>query len=190
MNLEHTSPEPRDVDLRPFLTEAAVESWAGVDALAASLGIEHWAIAGGQMVMIHLAEHRDSGHRSTADADIVVDVRAGKLEAMAEVAVFLKDSGFTVEFSPEGVTKFTRGTARIDLLAPEGLRSQVPTVDGGRAIAAPGTTQALQRAELVAVTWSDQTTVVRCPTLFSALVAKAAAATGTNESASRRQRPP
>jgi hypothetical protein len=30
--------------------------------------------------------------------------------------------------------------------------------------------------------------VLRCPTLFSAIVAKAAAATGTNEGASRRQR--
>jgi hypothetical protein len=107
---------------------------------------------------------------------------------MAEIANVLKTEGFKPELSPEGITKFTRGTARIDLLAPEGMGGDVPTVDGGRAIAAPGTTQALQRTELVAVTWSDRTTVLRCPTLFGALVAKSAAATGTNEGASRRQR--
>jgi hypothetical protein len=180
--------EPRQVDLRPFLTDAAVASWEGVHALAETLGTEHWAITGGQMVMIHLAPHRDTGHRTTADADIVVDVRAGKLAAMAEIAGLLKEQGFKPELSPEGITKFTRGAARIDLLAPEGMGNDVPTVDGGRAIAAPGATQALQRTEMVAVTWSDQTTVLRCPTLFSAIVAKAAAATGTNEGASRRQR--
>ncbi len=179
---------PRAVDLRPFLTDAAVASWQGVDELARAHGIDHWAIAGGQMVMIHLAPHRDTGHRATADADIVVDVRAGRLGAMGALAATLKDGGFRPEHSPEGITKFTRGAARIDLLAPDGVRKEVPTIDGGRAVRAPGATQALRRTEPVAVRWSHDVTVVRCPTLFAALVAKAAAATGTNEGAARRQR--
>ena len=58
-------------------------------------------------------------------------VRAGKLAAMAEIAGVLKTQGFKPELSPEGITKFTRGTARIDLLAPEGMGGDVPTVDAG-----------------------------------------------------------
>lgn len=44
-----------EVDLRPFLTDAAIESWAGVDGLVRAIGTDHWALAGGQMVMVHLA---------------------------------------------------------------------------------------------------------------------------------------
>ena len=51
--------------------------------------------------------------------------------AMAEIAGVLKTQGFKPELSPEGITKFTRGTARIDLLAPEGMGGDVPTVDAG-----------------------------------------------------------
>lgn len=118
---------PRPVDLRPFLTDAAVASWDGVHAVIDSVAIEHWAIAGGQMVMIHLATHRDTGHRTTADADIAVDVRAGKLAAMAEIATVLRAGGFKPELSLEGITRFTRGAARIDLLAPEDMGGDVPT---------------------------------------------------------------
>lgn len=178
----------RAVDISESLTAPAVESWAGVHALAEQIGPEHWSLVGGQMVLVHLAPHSDLHHRPTADADIAVDVRAGRRSLMTRISNALTDAGFTSEHSPEGVTQFIRGAGRIDLLAPEGMSSPVRTIDGGRAISAPGATQALNRSELVEVTWSDERTTVQVPTLFAALVAKAAAAIGTHEGRARRQR--
>lgn len=176
------------VDLRPFLTEPAIESWAAVDHIATAIGTEHWTLAGGQMVMVHAATHGASGHRATADADLAVDVRAGGPAAMVEIATALESIGFEPEHSPEGITKFTRGSGRVDLLAPENIGRNVATIGGGRAIEAPGATQALQRSTLVTVRWADdRTTNLRCPTLYAALVAKAAA-TAIPETSDRRQR--
>lgn len=165
---------PHEVDLRAYLTEAAVESWEAVDHIAEATGIDHWALAGGQMVMVHAARHGVPRHRATADADLAVDVRAGGAAAMVAIATALESNEFNAQHSPEGITKFTRGRGRVDLLAPENIGREVPTVGGGRAVQAPGATQALRRTEIVRVRWADdRSTTLRCPTLFGALVAKA-----------------
>jgi hypothetical protein len=160
-----------------------------VAELADAIGTGTWAIAGGQMVTIHAARLGLALHRTTADADVVVDVRSGGRSAMTDVSDRLLDAGFTAHHSLEGVTRYERGEAKIDLLAPEGVGRPVATTESGHAVQAPGATQALNRSEVVSVNYGDGQVTVRCPTAFGALVAKAAAATEIDsESAGRRMR--
>jgi len=57
-----------------------------------------------------------------------------------------------VEASPDGVTRYVRGDAKIDLLAPDGLGGKpIETSPPGRAVMVPGATQALERTETVDV---------------------------------------
>lgn len=168
---------PEVIDLSAYLAGAGRASWDAVAELADIVPIEQWLIVGGQMVTIHAAAHGALRHRVTADADIVVDVRAARRQAMVRVSEALTGTGFGVESSPDGVSRFVRGVAVIDLLAPEGLRRPVATIGAGWAVAAPGATQALQRAEPMTVGWDDRSITVRCPTLLGAIVAKAAGST-------------
>lgn len=93
---------------------------------------------------------------------------------METVARTLVAIGFEVLSSPENVTRFVRGSATIDLLAPEGVGAHVMTVPPGRAVQAPGATQAVARRQRVTVDWVDGETTVSCPSLLGAIVAKAA----------------
>ena len=96
-------------------------TWLAIRELAMIVPIERWSVVGGQMVAIHAARFGVVPPRPTTDGDIVVDVRAYGRGAMREIADALLVLGFAVEMSPEGVTRFTRATAKVDLLAPEGV---------------------------------------------------------------------
>jgi hypothetical protein len=170
-------PQPSaEIDISSTLTPGGRATWAAVADLAAVLGIETWAIVGGQMVALHAIRAGVRFPRSTTDGDIVVDVRTFGRPAMNDVARWLAQAGFIMEMSPERVSRFVRGIAKIDLLAPDRLGSRpVTTSPPGRAVQAPGTTQALERCESVAVRFDADTVTVRCPSLIGALIAKAAA---------------
>jgi hypothetical protein len=168
--------EHPSVDLTAHLTAAGVASWEAIGQLARIVSHEQWAIVGGMMVTIHGQRYGREPYRTTGDGDIVVDVRSFGRQAMLNVADALNSQGFTTSMSPENVTRFEHGKAKIDLLAPEGMGiNPVLTSPPGHAIQAPGTTQALDRTEVVHVRWGDVTTV-RVPSLLGAIVAKAAAA--------------
>src|SRR4051812_47560173 len=77
-----------------------------------------WA---GMMVTIHGRRYRREPYRTTGDGDIVVDVRSFGRQAMQDVATALESKGFVTTMSPENVTRFQRGRAKIDLLAPQGM---------------------------------------------------------------------
>jgi len=64
-----------------------------------------------------------------------------------------------------------------DVLAPEGLdeRTDITTVRPARTVKVPGSRQALDRSQLVAVRVRESERVVRRPSLLGALVVKAAA---------------
>jgi hypothetical protein len=172
------SPLTAEADISTYLTAGGAASWAAIDELASQIGNSNWSIGGGQMVTIHASRHHATRFRATADADVVVDVRAGGRRAMAEVAGCLTSIGFDMTLSATGVSKFRRGDAQVDLLAPDGLNGRVKTFGGGFAVQAPGGTQALHRSRPLAVRWlANSTTEVRCPTLLGAIIAKAAAAT-------------
>lgn len=175
-----TAPDPdATVDLTAVLTTAGTTAWEAVDELAARSDIERWAVVGGMMVMVHATRYGIPPPRTTDDADVVVDIRHFGRSAMRTTATLLTEMGFRAKFSTDGVTRYIRGEAVIDLLAPEGTgNSPVVTSPPGRAVAAPGATQALSRTEMLDVIWRpDRSTRVRIPSLLGAIVAKAAAST-------------
>lgn len=158
------------------LTAQGRATWEAIAELADRVSIDEWVIVGGQMVAIHAALADVAPPRVTDDGDVVVDVRGSGRQAMGAVARTLVDIGFTVLSSPDGVTRFVRGDATIDLLAPEGLAAHATTIAPGRAVQAPGASQAIGRRRQVTVNWTDGQTTVHCPSLLGAIVAKAAGA--------------
>ena len=177
------------VDLTPTLTSPGRAIWLALRELANVVTIERWAVVGGQMVAIHAARFGVTPARPTTDGDIVVDVRAYGRKAMRQIADALLKLDFVIEMSPEGVTRFVRDTAKIDLLAPEGMGADVVTSPPGHAVQAPGATQALERSETVTVRVDDAEFEVRSPSLIGAIVAKAAATAipGTRDDRLRHQ---
>lgn len=158
------------------LTAQGRATWEAIAELAERVPIEEWVVVGGQMVAIHAALAGVDPPRVTDDGDVVVDIRAAGRQAMGTFARTLVDIGFSVLASPDNVTRFIRGDATIDLLAPEGLAAHVMTIPPGRAVQAPGATQAIARRQAVTVSWVDGATTVHCPSLLGAIVAKAAGA--------------
>lgn len=170
---------PTRVELSTLLTAPGAASWEALDELSGRIPIREWIVAGGMMVMLLGQRYGADVPRTTADADVVVDVRAFGRDAMRRVATQLTDLGFAVETSPDHVTRYVRRLAKIDLLAPDGLGGRpVETTPPGRAVMAPGATQALDRTEITEVVWQPgRSTIVRVPSLLGAIIAKCAAAT-------------
>lgn len=174
------------------LAPAAFEAWTVVFELDETFTGD-WVVVGGQMVALHAASLGvKDGVRPTDDVDVLVDVRA-RSAATRELAGWLSDRDFDhAGVSRDGIGhRYTRlaspgpGTVMVDVLAPEGLgaRASLTTSPKARTVEVPGGTQALQRAERVAVTVAEMigtrtaTGWARRPDLLGALVAKAAATT-------------
>jgi hypothetical protein len=69
--------------------------------------------------------------------------------------------------------RYVRGDLVVDVLAPDGMNPP-PTLDGSvKAVAVPGGSQALARAETVTVRIGDDSFVIRRPTLLAAVLIKA-----------------
>jgi hypothetical protein len=181
--------EPDVVAVLDQLTPAAEEGWHLLFDLA-EVDTWSWMLVGGQLVYLLAAEHGTELPRPTDDIDVVIDVRArpGGTEWFAG---WLVERGYELEgVSADGIGhRFTKasdpgpGTVIVDILAPEGLgeRTSVFTRRPARTVQAPGSVQALERSEVVAVQVSGDTGRparvgrVRRPGLFGALVAKASA---------------
>ena len=143
-----------------------------------------WTLIGGQMMYLLAVENEVRMPRTTTDMDVVINVleSPGAIRALASQLLHL---GFEFgNVSPAGTGgRFTRpadpgpGTIMIDVLAPEGLgeRTDITTVPPARTVQVPGSRQALDRSQQVAVRVRDCDGVVRRPSLLGALVAKAAA---------------
>lgn len=129
------------------------------------------------MVAIHATVWGVEVPRATDDGDIVVDVRTFTRSALRDVADALVADGFGSEQSPEGIVRFTKADAKIDLLAPDGLGAEPVETGKGRVVQAPGATQAVKRAGPVIVELASERFEVRTPNLLGAIVAKSAAAT-------------
>lgn len=156
------------------LTPQGHATWEAISELAQRVPIDSWVVVGGQMVAIHAALAGVDQPRVTDDGDVVVDVRGAGRDAIGHVARTLVDIGFAALSSADNVTRFVRGNATIDVLAPEGLGSEATTIPPGRAVQAPGATQAIARRQPVTVDWIDGATTINCPTLLGAIIAKAA----------------
>jgi hypothetical protein len=140
---------------------------------------EGWTLVGALMVALHGHEHGKTPPRSTTDADVLVNVRAVQ-DATEKFSRLLVDHDFQLDgVSPEGIGhRFTDGTVKIDVLAPDGLdkrRARLTTVPPARTVSVPGGTQALYRTQLVDVRLGEQTGQVPRPDLLGAILVKARA---------------
>ena len=145
----------------------------------AALQPQGWTLVGAQMVALHGHEHGKTPPRSTTDADVLVNVRAVQ-DATARFSQLLVEHGFELDgVSPEGVGhRFTDGTVKIDVLAPDGLdkrRARLTTVPPARTVCVPGGTQALTRTRLVELQLGNRTGQVPRPDLLGAILVKARA---------------
>ena len=163
----------------PAMNEAQEQSWHALMDLYERLD-SHWTLIGGQLVHLHCAERGVLPTRPTNDIDTVVDIRASQSILMTFTSA-LKDMGFRPEISGEGIQhRWRRDQAQIDVLIPEGVGVRAASLigaGGAPTIPAPGTTQALNRSEVVMVRVGGRTGSVLRPNLVGALVGKAAART-------------
>jgi hypothetical protein len=159
------------------LHPAAHATWTAIGRLVTATDTRTWAVVGGQMVALHATIWGVEVPRATDDGDIVVDVRTFTRDALRHVADALVNDGFSSEQSPDGVVRFVKDEAKIDLLAPDGLGSDPVETGRGRVVQAPGATQAVERAQTVIVDIGDLRFEIRTPSLLGAIIAKSAAAT-------------
>lgn len=118
------------------LHPASKATWTAIARLATATDTRTWAVVGGQMVAIHATVWGVEVPRATDDGDIVVDVRTFTRSALRQVADALVADGFDSEQSPEGIVRFMKGDAKIDLLAPDGLGADPVETGKGRVVQA------------------------------------------------------
>lgn len=160
------------------LTEEELRAWHTLfDLYEAIPG--GWALVGGQMVHLHCWQRDIEPPRVTTDADLIMDIRANR-QSLHQISACLAKLGYVEDGrSPENIGhRWVRDRASFDLLIPEGLSekaAKATTVTGARTVQVPGGTQALDRAQVVAVQLADRRGFVIRPSLLGALVGKAAA---------------
>ncbi|MEX1163213.1 MAG: hypothetical protein WEB03_06500, partial [Nitriliruptor sp.] len=170
----------------------AGQLWSGLLDLADAKP-HGWTLVGALMVMLHEFEAGTSSGRATADADTVVEAR-GITEAVRDMARQLLDLGWSlddeqVDIEGHGYT-FRRGAAALDLIAPEGLgaRADLTTIPPLKAPALPGTRQALDRSQHLAVVQGGRSGIIPRPNLLGTLVIKSCAAVHDRTAAAVRHR--
>jgi predicted nucleotidyltransferase len=130
------------------------------------------------MVFLHAMEHGVEPPRVSTDLDVLVNARV-VTGGVREFVKAIEAVGFQlVGTSPEGLAhRYARDDVSVDVLAPEGLgpRTDLTTTPPGRTLQVPGGTQALDRTELVPVTFGGQDGFVPRPSLLGAIVGKAMA---------------
>ena len=151
--------------------------WTALFELSNS-DLPEWTLVGGQMVMLHAAEHAAAPLRVSRDIDVVVNARV-LTGAIRGFVAGIESRGFRlVGASPDSVAhRYIRAGTSIDVLAPEGLgpRADLTTTSPGRTIQTPGGTQALARTELVPVEHAGSQALLPRPSLLGAIIIKAAA---------------
>ncbi|MFS3128638.1 hypothetical protein ACLM5J_09550 [Nocardioides sp. Bht2] len=163
----------------PPLSPGQQQSWHALMDLHEYIDSD-WTLIGGQLVHLHCAERNVSPSRPTDDADTVVNIRTNP-GMLATFTGALRVMAFQPDITGDGLQhRWRRELAQIDVLIPEGIGERAAArlgVGGAPTLSAPGTSQALSRTERVAVTTGGRTGHVLRPTLFAALVGKAAART-------------
>jgi len=167
----------RDPVQLPTLPGHDDELWAALIELS-ELRLGEWTLVGGQMVFLHAMEHGVEPPRVSTDLDVLVNARV-VTGGVREFVASIEAVGFElVGASPDGIAhRYERNGVIVDVLAPEGLGTRVDltTTPPGRTLQVPGGTQALDRTELVPVTFGGQSGLVPRPSLLGAIVGKAVA---------------
>ena len=167
----------RELVRLPTLPGHDDELWAALIELS-ELRPGEWTLVGGQMVFLHAMEHGVEPPRVSTDLDVLVNARV-VTGGIREFVAAIEAVGFgLVGTSPEGIAhRYRRAGVSVDVLAPEGLgpRTDLTTTPPGRTLQVPGGTQALDRTELVPVTFGGEEGFVPRPSLLGAIVGKAVA---------------
>lgn len=152
--------------LWPFLSELA-EELPGT-----------WVLVGGQMVLLHALEHNQLPERETADADVLVDVRALQ-RGTQRLANALRQRGLDLEgITPDGVGhRFTGAGFIVDVLAPDNLgdRVDLTTVPPAHTVQTPAGTRLVRAPRRCPITVAGEIYYVPRPDLDAAIIGKAAA---------------
>ena len=151
--------------------------WAALIELS-DLRPGEWTLIGGQMVFLHAIEHGAQPPRVSTDLDVLVNARV-VTGGVREFVAAIEAVGFVlVGASPEGLAhRYQRAGVSVDVLAPEGLgpRTDLTTTPPGRTLQVPGGTQALDRTELVPVSFGGHEGLIPRPSLLGAIVGKSVA---------------
>jgi predicted nucleotidyltransferase len=110
-----------------------------------------WALIGAQMVMLLEREAGRSSGRTTGDVDVIVDVRV-LARATRTAAERLVAAGYGPD-TAEHPHRFVRGTAQVDLLAPDhlGANADLTTIPPAATTSIPGGSRALATRRLIEV---------------------------------------
>jgi hypothetical protein len=167
---------PSIIHIDPVAPEA-YRLWALALALAQALGTEReWSLIGGLMVQLHAFEHGDE-LRPTVDIDLLGAARKPPVMT-EEIASLLVERGAEVAMpprsNPEVGYRFEIDGEIVEILGPDGLKSDPNTLNGLTTIQVSGGTQALRRTKVVLVSLGDSSPVaVRRPNLLGAILIKA-----------------
>lgn len=153
-------------------------SWAGWVEVSAFMP-RGWALAGGNLVRLHLEERGRDITRSTRDIDVILDIRA-EPQSIRGIVTALRSA----DFEPDGLNpsghdhRWVRGDAQIDVLTPDFLGPNLlerkhPGL--GRLLPTRGAQFALNRTERVTVRVDDLELEVNRPDLVGALYGKCSA---------------
>jgi hypothetical protein len=134
-----------------------------------------WVLIGGQMVALHAWRSEGETPRRSRDGDVLVNVRR-KPTGTRVLAEHLDKEGFEFQ-GPSRLgfgQEFTRDGVSIDILAPDhlGPRANLETLHNALTVAVPGGTQAIQRAETIAVRLGSRTGAIPVPNLLGAILLK------------------
>jgi hypothetical protein len=167
------------------MTPAQEESWRILLDLYADFP-SGWCLIGGQMVWLLANEHNVEPIRATDDVDVAVDIRTDQ-RAIRRLCAWLGSHHLGLEgTSTDGIghrylSTAYQGAGRVvfDVLAPDnvGERADLTTSPPARTVSAPGSRAALDAARPVQVAFGGRTGHVLCPSLLTAILAKAAATT-------------
>jgi hypothetical protein len=144
--------------------------------LARELGEEPtWALVGGLMVQLHAFEHQASS-RLTDDIDVLGDSRQ-RPSMTTQIAALLQRYGAKMKMPPRSSKDlgymFELDGAIVEVLGPDGVKSNPKTIGKYTTFQIPGGTQALNRSEIVMVSVEgDPAVAMRRPSLLAAVLIK------------------
>ena len=149
--------------------------WERTLGIAKALGPDGWVLVGGLMVQLHGFE-REVAVRPTADVDLLADARR-RPSTTTKLAGILEEMGTIAESGAlnEGIAfRWDVGGVVVEIFGPDGLKNRAATIEGFETFSIPGGTQALRRAETVAVQLDESEPVpVNRPDLLGAILIKA-----------------
>jgi len=167
---------PSVIQVNPIAAEAE-SLWSLALELAQALGPEReWSLIGGLMVQLHGLEN-DDDLRPTVDIDLLGAAR--KPPAMTEkIAALVVERGAKVAMPPRSRPdvgyRFELDGEIVEILGPDGLKSDPKTLGALTTFQVAGGTQALRRTEVVLVSLGGASPVaVRRPSLMGAILIKA-----------------